>query len=219
MHFNREAYAVDGCQEVPPELMASTKLSHAMLFEIAVAAAEQLINDFPLDWDEALEIAVKRQRRHFDAKIPTQLVDVDWEIARIVSTNLARMLEQVRLSSTANAITCSPHIPGYQWIASGTGDFSIGRRLIEVKCTNKPFSSSDYRQVMMYWLLSYATAIEENSAEWSDALLINPRSNKVVNVSFDEVIDVTGAGRSRVEILNLFSSMVGDHNVRLFNFI
>lgn len=217
MHFNREAYAVHGCDEVTPELISGTKLAHAMLFEIAVAAAEQIINDFPLDWDEALDIAVKRQRKHFDARIPAELTDVDTKIARTVATNLARILEHVRTSSFEPAIDCAPRIPGYQWIASGSGDFSIGRRLIEVKCTNKPFSSSDYRQVMMYWLLTYAAAIEGDSPEWSDALLINPRLNKVVEVSFDEVVDVTGAGRSKVDLLGLFSSLVGDHNARMLS--
>ncbi len=161
MHFNREAYQIEGCDEVAPELMLATKLSHAMLFEIAVAASEQLINNFPLDWDEALSIAVNRQQKHFDVKIPLELADIDKNIAKAVATNLARMLEHIQLSSFEPAIDCAPHIPGYQWIASGSGDFSVGRHLIEVKCTNKPFSSSDYRQIMMYWLLSYAAAIEE----------------------------------------------------------
>lgn len=216
MHFNRRAYAVPVCQAISGELIAASALQHAMLFEIAVAAGQQLIagNRF-IDLDRALDVAIGRQRQHFDAKLPGQLTAIDKAIAIQVAQNLATMLEKVRTDSRGAALVCSPHIPGYQWIASGTGDFAIGSRLVEVKCTSKPFSSSDYRQVMMYWLLSYASSVEGRALEWSDAVLMNPRLNKVVEVSFDEMIKVTGAGRSKVDVLELFSSMVADHNTRL----
>lgn len=216
MHFNREAYAADCCEAVSSELISTSSLQHAMLFEIAVAAGEQLIaGSESIDLDQALDVAVKRQRRHFDAKLPQKLTDIDKTIAILVAENLAAMLDGVRSASNEEPLVRSPHIPGYQWIASGTGDFAIGSRLIEVKCTNKLFSSSDYRQIMMYWLLSYASSIEGGAPEWSNALLINPRLNKIVEVSFDEVVRVIGAGRSKVDLLELFSSMVGDHNARM----
>lgn len=216
MHFNREAYASTSCEAVSPDLISASSLQHAMLFEIAVAAGEQLIEGSEsIDLDKALVAAIRRQRRHFDAKLPKNLTDIDKTVAILVAENLAAMLEEVHADSSEEALFLSPHIPGYQWISSGTGDFAIGSRLIEVKCTNKPFSSSDYRQIMMYWLLSYASSIEGGAPEWSDALLINPRLNKIVEVSFDEVIRVIGAGRSKVDLLELFSAMVGDHNARM----
>lgn len=215
-HFNRRAYTVAACQAVSAELVAASALQHAMLFEIAVAAGQQLIEGSdPLDLDRALGVAIDRQRRHFDAKLPGQLTAIDKTIAIRVAENLATMLEKVRTDAGKAALVCSPPIPGYQWIASGTGDFAIGSRLIEVKCTSKPFSSSDFRQVMMYWLLSYASSVEGRAPEWLDAVLINPRLNKIVEVSFDEMIKVTGAGRSKVDVLELFSSMVADHNARI----
>lgn len=51
-------------------------------------------------------------------------------------------------------------------------------------------------------------------SEWSDVLLVNPRLNKVVKISFNDVIRVIGAGRTKVDLLELFSSMVADHNLR-----
>lgn len=219
-HFNRRAYAVAACQAISAELIAASALQHAMLFEIAVAAGQQLIEGSGvIDLDKALDVAIGRQQRHFDAKLPGQLTAIDKTIAIRVAENLATMLEKVRTDARKAVLVCSPHIPGYQWIASGTGDFSIGSRLVEVKCTSKPFSSPDYRQVMMYWLLSYASSVEGRAPEWSDAVLINPRLNKVVEISFDEMIKATGAGRSKVDVLELFSSMVANHNARLLGYI
>ncbi len=219
-HFNRRNYAVAACQEISAELIAASALQHAMLFEIAVAAGQQVIEGSEsIDLDRALDVAIDRQRRHFDAKLPEQLTATDKTIVIRVAENLATMLEKVRTDSGKAVLVCSPHIPGYQWIASGTGDFAIGPRLVEVKCTSKPFSSSDYRQVMMYWLLSYASSVEGGCPEWSNAVLINPRLNRVVDVSFDEMIKVTAAGRSKVDVLELFSSMVADHNTRLLGHI
>jgi hypothetical protein len=61
----------------------------------------------------------------------------------------------------------------------------------------------------MYWLLGYASSVENGTPEWSDGILMNPRLNFIVKLPFDEIIRVIGAGRSKVELLELFSSMVG----------
>jgi len=214
-HFNLGAYEVPGCRAVSPDLVTASSMQHAMLFEIAVVAGEQLVRgSTSIDVGAAIDLAVNRQRRHFDAKLPQGITSKDEEIIFAIAHNLSAMLNTV-CNGRNEPLIRSPHIPGFQWIASGVGDFSIGSTLIEVKCTNKMFSSSDYRQVMMYWLLSYASSIEGKSIEWSDALLINPRSNTIVEISFNEIIQVIGAGRSKVEILELFSSMVGDCGNRM----
>jgi hypothetical protein len=96
-------------------------------------------------------------------------------------------------------------IPGFQWIASGVGDFSVGSTLIEVKCTGKRFSSSDYRQILMYWILSYAAAIEGGTQEFSEGILLNPRLNFILRLPFKELTALLGAGRSKVELLEVFS--------------
>lgn len=215
MSFNRTGYAIDECKVVSSDLIRASSLQHAMLFEIAVAAGQQLVDGSKaVDLDSALDVAMERQRRHFDAQIPEKLTDQDKDIAILVAENLAKMLDKVRVDSGGRLVS-SPVIPGYQWIASGNGDFAIGSRLIEVKCTNKPFSASDYRQIMMYWLLSYASSVEGRGSEWSDALLLNPRLNKVVEIPFGDVIKVIGAGRTKVDLLELFSSMIADHSFRL----
>jgi hypothetical protein len=91
-----------GSRAVPQELVLASALQRAMLFEVAVASAEQLL----------------------------------------------AMPSHVESETPGHVLIRSPHTPGYQWVATGVGDFSIGTRLIEVKCTNKLFSSSDYRQAV-----------------------------------------------------------------------
>ncbi|HIF6286455.1 TPA: hypothetical protein ACX3LL_004740, partial [Enterobacter asburiae] len=109
----------------------------------------------------------------------------------------------------------APIIPGFQWIAEGQGDFSIGQRLIEVKCTNRNFSSSDYRQILIYWLLSFSSSIEGGMNEWKTGVLLNPRANKYIEIDFNELVRIAAAGRTKLELLELFSSIVGDYAYKL----
>ncbi|MQR01120.1 hypothetical protein [Glaciimonas soli] len=216
--FNRESNPVAGCAPLPANLIAGSSLERAMLFEIAVAAAEQLLKkEGHIVWDTCLDVAVSRQQRHFDAKIPVSLSPADKVAAEWVSRNLVAMLSKMNSGSDTESLVHSPAIPGYQWIASGTGDFSIGTKLIEVKCTGRHFSSSDYRQIIMYWLLGYASSVENDTPEWSEGILMNPRLNRIIRFPFRKIIGVIGAGRSKVELLELFSSMVGDHNFHKFD--
>jgi hypothetical protein len=209
--FNRKAAALAQCDAVSPSLVATSKLQHAMLFEIAVAAAEQLIGTREaVDWALCLATAVQRQREHFDAQLPAHLLEADKKVSLRVAENLVAMLHHVEAETPGMTLVHAPRIPGYQWIASGVGDFAIGTALIEVKCSNKRFSSSDYRQLLMYWLLSYCSAIERGTIEWSHGILINPRLNLLVRFSFDEVVAVVGAGKSKVELVELFSAILGN---------
>ncbi|MBR1021344.1 hypothetical protein JQ559_12070 [Bradyrhizobium viridifuturi] len=208
--FNRGAIPIDGCEPVSQELVEATSVQRAMLFETAVAAAEQLIEGgSAVDWDLCLGTAVARQKAHFDAKLPQSLTSVDKEVSLHVARNLIAAFRQLRASSGTEALVRGPRIPGFQWVASSVGDFSIGRALIEVKCTNKHFISSDYRQILMYWLLSYCAALETGATEWADGVLVNPRLNRVVRFSFNGLIPIVGAGKSKVELVELFSTMLG----------
>jgi hypothetical protein len=208
--FNRGAVSIDVCEPVSQDLVEATSVQRAMLFETAVAAAEQLIDGrLTVDWDLCLNTAVARQREHFDARLPLALTNADKQVSLQVARNLVATLDQIRASSGGQSLVRAPSIPGYQWVASSVGDFSIGSALIEVKCTNKRFLSSDYRQVLMYWLLSYCAALEIGTSEWSEGILVNPRLNLLVRFSFDEIIPIVGAGKSKVELVELFSSMLG----------
>lgn len=214
-HFNRKGRTAPDCQPVPKDLIEASKLQRAMLFEVSVAAAEQLIIGNPIvDWDSCLVVAIARQRRHFDAQVPEGLSPSDRSAALAVAENLATILRQQPASMAGEQLIRSPRIPGYQWIASSVGDFAVGPRLIEVKCTNRHFSSADYRQTIMYWLLSYAQSVETGLQEWSEVALINPRLNFIVAMPFNEIITVAGGGKSKVDLLEQFSAMVGERNTR-----
>jgi hypothetical protein len=212
--LNRRAVAVPGCQAISLNQVAASDLQRAMLFEVAVVAAEQLIDGREsVDWTQCLDVAVARQRKHFDAQLPLGLTDGDKGIAQIVAQNLARMLRYVEAEEGEATLNRSPLIPGYQWIASGVGDFSIKATLIEVKCTAKHFSSADYRQVLMYWILSYAAALEGTGREFVDIVLANPRLNRLLRLSYKELVALLGIDRSKVELLELFASMVADRSL------
>lgn len=216
MHFNRDAQSIVDCQVVPSELVSESSLQNAMLFEIAVAASEQLIRGSEtISMDDAVNVAIRRQRRHFDAKLPAKITKVDEDIVLLVASNIFTILEAIKSELGGVAVRCSPHIPGFMWISSGAGDFSINSSLIEIKCTSKMFSSADYRQVLMYWLLSFASSVEGGTQEWDTVFLVNPRLNKIVRLSFNDAIRTVGAGRSKVDLLELFSTMVGDHSARM----
>jgi hypothetical protein len=181
-----------------------------MLFEAAVAGAEQLIDGRPVvDWDLCLSTAVARQREHFDAQLPLALSSIDKQVSLLVAKNLVVILDYIRASCGGQTLVRAPSIPGFQWVASGVGDFSVGRSLIEVKCTNKRFVSSDYRQILMYWLLSYCGALEAGAPEWLEGILVNPRLNLLVRFSFSDIVPIVGAGKSKVELVESFSTMLG----------
>lgn len=210
-YFNKKAVIFPGLEVLSEDNVQSSTLQKAMLFEIAFARGEQILNGFSeADWDDCLRVAIRRQRRHFDAQLPDEILPIDRKTAECVAHNLATILRHMRLKAPEYELIHSPKVPGYQWITSGEGDFSLGQTLIEVKCTSSNFGSADYRQVLMYWLLSYASAIEQNTLEWTSVMLLNPRKNYVVDLSFNEIVEVTAAGKSKIEILELFSSMVGD---------
>jgi hypothetical protein len=53
---------------VPDELVERSHLQKAMLFELAVARAEVILDgDSELSWDDCLRISTDRQRQHYSA--------------------------------------------------------------------------------------------------------------------------------------------------------
>jgi len=213
-HLNRQAMVDDTCTVVSKDDVQDSAIAKAMLFEVSVAMAEKMLAGEVEDWGAALRVAILRQERYYDAQIANEMHEIDRSIVIRVSRNLVAMIRSEQSRMSANAIVCEPVIPGFQWISSGVGDFAIGRNLIEVKCTEGNFTSSDYRQVMMYWLLSYAGALENRLSEWSCVTLMNPRTCRVLRKSFNELIFVLGGGRSKVDILRLFACMVGERKGR-----
>ncbi len=209
-HYNRQATVNSGIERLPEKFVKCSLLSRSMLFEIAYARGEQLLQGkTEAEWQACVDIAVKRQRRHFDASIPEAISETDMAAAEWVANNMAAILGDLA-TEYSSPLQSSPSIPGYEWIASGNGDFAIADTLIEVKCTARHFSASDYRQLVMYWLLSYAAAVENDAAEWKWGILTNPRLNLTVRFTFQDILSVIAAGRSKVQLLELFRSIASD---------
>jgi len=207
--MNRQMFTFDGIVPVQDELVDQSKLQKAMLFELATVRAERILAGHPEpEWAEYIQIAVKRQSRHYDAKV-REVVESDLEIAEHAAQNLVEMLHRVQAQHHEAQLEASPVIPGMGWIATGAGDFSLGKILIEVKHTNRNFISGDFRQVLIYWILKYAGAIEHDVDVWSDCLLLNPRRNSALLVNFDTLLQSASGGSNRVELCELLRSIVG----------
>lgn len=212
-HLNNSAFIVP-VQPLRQELLILSTLQHAMLFELGYTVGERILaGDVSINWPSCFAETLRRQRAYFDAKLPDQLAEWDQRLAETVGRNLANAMTEMSRAS-GHPVVIRPRIPGLEWIASGHGDFALGNTLVEVKCTAKRFSSADYRQVAIYWLLSYAASIEGHGAEWQDFVLLNPRSGAKVSMKFDAFLSIISSGRTKVDILQLFLSLVGSRLTR-----
>jgi hypothetical protein len=207
--LNRKMFSFEGIVAIPGTLIEQTQLQKAMMFELSVARAEGILRgDEAADWSEYLRSASQRQSRHYDARIPEALSEVDIEIAEHAAQNLTAMLTSVQAQRPGVALEQSPMIPGVGWVASGNGDFALGSMLIEVKHTERNFGSRDYRQVLMYWLLKYSRSIENIDDVWSEILLLNPRRNAALLVNYDYLLRSASAHLNRVELVEMLRSAV-----------
>jgi hypothetical protein len=210
-YLNRLSVPINGFKPLDQDLMSSCCLQKSMLFELATVYAEALLNlEEAPPWGSLLARAASKQRLHYDADIPVGLEFSDKAIAKVTGENLIEGLKGLVVAKNLGMadIVIAPKIPGYSWISSGVGDFSVGDCLVEVKCSAKNFSSADYRQVLMYWLMSYLHAIEKNSVEWKSFMLINPRLNKCVLVGFDDLVRLVSPGGSKLQLIESFRAAV-----------
>ncbi len=211
--LNATMFSFAGISPIPSEMTDKSRLQKAMIFELSMARAEsELRGGAVASWDECLAITSKRQRRHFDARIPETLEPSDILVADLAACNLVAMLNSIQAQRPAAILEHAPLIPGLGWVASGNGDFAIGSTLIEVKHTERNFGAGDFRQILMYWLLRYARAIENDSAIWLDVLLLNPRRNAALLVNYDYLLRSASASSNRIELVELLRSAVG-HDV------
>jgi len=208
--LNAAMFSFPGINAIPSEMIDDSSLQKAMMFELSVARAESLLQGGEVaSWDECLAIASKRQRRHFDARIPEKLEPSDILVADQAARNLVAMLNSVQSQRPSVILEYAPLIPGLGWVASGNGDFAIGSTLIEVKHTERNFGAGDFRQILMYWLLRYARTVENDDNMWSEVLLLNPRRNAALLVNYHHLLRSASASSNPVELVELLRSTVG----------
>jgi hypothetical protein len=207
--LNKKINSFARIEPISDNLIKKSKLQKAMLFEISMARAEFILKgDINPDWNSCIQIAEKRQKRHFDAKIPEKIDEHDIVVAGQGAQNLVDMLRELQAQYRGAQLDISPPIPGMGWIASGHGDFALGTFLIEVKYTDRNFVAADFRQVLMYWLLKYAASIEDNTELWTGVFLLNPRRNFILEINIDCLIRSASASSNRIELSELLRSIV-----------
>lgn len=215
-YLNKKAVTFSGITAISNEILEASLLRRAMLFELAVARAEQMLNGVSsANWDECLSVASSRQLRHFDATIPESITLIDMNLAQMAASNLVAMLSRIIQNYPGQKLNISPKLHGYSWISSGTADFSVGPLLIEVKHTSGNYSSADFRQVLMYWFLSYANSIERDGMEFTDCILLNPRRNSAVSFKFSMLTRYASSGSGKLEVLQQFDSILSDPALKI----
>lgn len=210
-HFNR-AYSreIPACQPISSEILGRSTLQRAMLFELAIAVAEdQLSSMGSTNWDECLVRAGARQRRFFDAVVPAFLDSADREVAEKVAMNLLAGLKVIS-DNEGQPVVASPKVPGFRWIATGEGDFATEHTIIEVKCASKRFSTADYRQIVIYWLLNHIHSVEFGGVFWRNGVLINPRLNLLVEFPFKDLVELIALDKSVSSIVDTFCSVISE---------
>ncbi len=207
--LNAKMFSFSEITPIPNEIIAKSRLQKSMIFELSMARAEsQLQGGVLSSWSVCLAAASKRQQYYFDSKIPNDLEPDDIIVADHAARNLVTMLTIVRERLPEVNLESAPLIQGMGWVASGRGDFSLGSILIEVKHTDRNFGANDFRQVLMYWLLRYASIVENDGDVWSDVLLLNPRRNAALFVNYDYLLRSASASSDRVELVEMLRSAV-----------
>lgn len=207
--LNRNLFAFDGVEPIPETLIDQCTVQKALLFEISSVYAEAILQgEGDPKWSDCFERAWTRQRAHFDAKRPRSISDADYETVQLATNNLVSMLKSIEIQFPDTQLQIGPEIPGMGWVASGVGDFAIGQLLIEVKHTDRNFVSRDFRQILMYWLLKYADAIEKDQEVWSKVLLLNPRRNAALLLTVDKVLASASDSQNRIELLGRLRSLL-----------
>ena len=205
-HFNRNATYVE-TEPVDSSLIDSSRLQAAMLSELGFALAERKLIGGAEDWDVCLRSAVERQKRHYDAVIPDSLTDDDKAAASALAENLVAMIQKMTLD-LGGVPRLAPRVPGFEWIATGVGDIAINSTLVEVKFGSRRFSSADYRQVVVYWLLNHLNSLEDASQNWVEFVLLNPKLGWSVRVKFGTFLNMISSGRTTVEMAQVFASLI-----------
>lgn len=204
--LNQTLMELESIEAVSEITLSRMSLAPAMLYEIASVRAEFLLDGKELVEEDYLAVALKRQSRFFDAQLPSKLTEQDKRLIESVASNLVSGLIEL---ANGKAITIAPHIAGLEWVSSSQGDFCFEDCLIEVKCTSKNFSASDYRQVLIYWLLNFIYSLNNpHATSWKFGIMFNPRKNKYVHVDFEELHRLVAGGRNVIETVELLQNTV-----------
>lgn len=118
-----------------------------------------------------------------------QLRPQEWHSATTISQVITNFV------SRREAPQYSPRVPGCGVVDASNADVLAGSELIEVKTVNRQFRGSDYRQVLTYAAMLYASGTEVESVT-----LLNPRQGDAITLTLDHIA-AGASGQSRVELM------------------
>jgi hypothetical protein len=105
-------------------------------------------------------------------------------------------------------IEFSPSIQGSGFIDSCNADISVGKTLLEVKTVERNIASKDFRQLLVYLALQYATG----DRRWSCAGFLNPRRGLVYEFSVDKIVPIISGGRLVSDVFQEMVQFFGTRN-------
>jgi hypothetical protein len=126
-------------------------------------------------------------------------------VARRETVLIAERLTSFFAQTGIENLTIFPRFSGCGWIEECHGDALGESILFEVKAGDRPFRSSDLRQVLCYCALSFAS----KDMDISDLCLVNPRLGRYVGITLQEACLRT-AGRSASSVLADITAYVSD---------
>lgn len=206
--YNQLPESLSSISSLNSEMTKSSYRSAAFIYEMGYAKANQIISGEPENWQVCHQKAYEKQSRFYDFNSPHHPTEEDKKIIEKLARNLVQILISLKQTPNENIIL-NPEIAGFSWIANSRGDYAISSSLIEAKCSKSDFSMADFRQVLIYWLLSYLDSLKsQNNNEWENLILVNPRLNKILKINVETILPVISDDKSKPEIVHKFRELI-----------
>jgi hypothetical protein len=107
----------------------------------------------------------------------------------------------LRRTDEPRAVTFMPPFSGHGALEPCSGDLVLdGKEIVEIKCVDRTFRSSDLRQVLTYSALQYFS----EGSTFDLATVFNPLKGTYITASLDELIFGAG-GKTKEEFFHEFS--------------
>ncbi len=208
--------------DISVSLMQETNIMEAFLFEFCLVFCEARISDNTLDlrrkFSSLWAQTILKQKKYYDCHIKkssalsSSELDAIVNVAHKILNNFLIMKEKLTRLQTENNldIVISPVIPGFGTLDPSYADYSIGETLIEVKCTKSKFSTADYNQVFIYWLLStmWNVLVDNKALLYKNFSLVNLRRGELIYINGFDFAYIVSGGKNFQSIIQMFSNIL-----------
>lgn len=146
------------------------------------------LEHIPEAFAQALQYLRQEVSHGIDVEAPSTL---EAEEVKIISE---RITDFVRTFGRGARVRYMPRYAGHGLLSSCEGDLEIDNSLIEVKYVDRPFRTSDLRQILCYSALRYF----RETSTYENVWIYNGLRGTAVKVGLDELVNGAG-GRSKEE--------------------